>query len=272
METLSSRQYHEMGKGYADLTRFTEKKDPEIERIIQREKMLSKIEAATGIKFDVITKHDSSNEKAAAMVETGSKKAYVSEKTLDSDLNWALYAAHHERNHLKNGIFEINPNKYLSYDHAALVAESIGLDDLMEVDLMEGFNDLITIGEKGKHQNSGYLKKDVPAAEKLEDLALEHTGESLLEAFKSGNLAMFYYRFKKLADCLLLLEAAGKREAQMRWIAKNKIQVFDVQKLVRERLSRTHISVTNTDDARDMVNKIMDEERQIELARRRLAA
>ncbi len=116
----------------------------------------------------------------------------------------------HELGHLITGISEINLEEHLEPPLVNLLAHATGFPDLKNINIMEGFNELRTIKRVGKDNNCAYLKKEVPAAIALEDLCLEYTGKSILEAYKAGNEEEIYRRIEMLAHALLLGQTLNK--------------------------------------------------------------
>lgn len=137
----------------------------------------------------------------AAFVATAEKKDFMVEHTLDN-YEWALYAWRHEGEHLHNGIFDVDLKGNMSAEQIASLKEIVGGEhgDITQVDLVEGFNDLITKRKWGDHQNSGYNDEEVPAAEKLEQICQREIGESLVRAFDNGNIEYFYELLRRTCD------------------------------------------------------------------------
>ena len=94
---------------------------------------------------------------------------------------------------------------------------------------------------------------------------MEHTGQSLIDAFKTKNAGLFYYRLRKLADCMLLIESAEKMEEQS-------ANVIDITGLLEKRLKKGHIAVEDKKDAKRVIGKILIEESKIERIKQKLAA
>lgn len=149
-----------------------------------------------------IAANDNGLEKnVAAFVATAEKKDFMVEHTLDN-YEWALYAWRHEGEHLHNGIFDVDLKGNMSAQQIASLKEIVGGEhgDITRVNLVEGFNDLITKRKWGDHQNSGYNDEEVPAAEKLEQICQKEIGESLVKAFDSGNIDYFYELLRRTCD------------------------------------------------------------------------
>jgi hypothetical protein len=168
-----------------------------------RANTLRRINGATGRHFHVVTDGGPSN--AAAFVKHGDSTPYIMEHTLD-DSNFARYAAIHEKNHLSNGVRELDIRLRLKYDHIKALERATGLQNLESIDLLEGFNDLQTIKEVGRNNKSGYLDEEVPAAERLEKLAAKLEVGSLLELFKQGKVEDIYERLLKMAELVMFYE------------------------------------------------------------------
>ena len=173
--------------------------DPEIQE--ERAEVLREVEGATGITFRVALEGMEAN--VAAFVDTGTREAYMTERVL-SNKRLALHAAHHEKNHLDNSIFDIDLEEEINEDALSALLKEVGESELESVTLVEGFNELSTFKKHGRNEQSGYKDKEVPLAEKLERLAQTHLGESLLVAFDAGNLKLLLQRFELLGTILAL--------------------------------------------------------------------
>jgi hypothetical protein len=149
-----------------------------------------------------IAANDNGLEKnVAAFVATREKKDFMVEHTLDN-YEWALYAWRHEGEHLHNGIFDVDLKGNMSVQQIASLKEIVGGEhgDITQVNLVEGFNDLITRRKWGANDNSGYKDEEVPAAEKLEQVCQKEIGESLVSAFDKGNIEYFYELLRRVCD------------------------------------------------------------------------
>lgn len=230
-------------------------------------KVLKKVEAATGLSFDVVTDKDSDSQNMAACVDFTLNKVFISEETLAAnDNNWAIYAGRHEKEHLASGVKSFDVTKDLSSDHQNALQEVLKGQDL-ETDAMEGFNDLSTIKRYGKHKKSGYLKKEVPFAEQLEEVCKKETGYSLLETYRSGNAPLLNYRVRKLADKVLCKQAFDE-------LKKEKIAIINWRKFstLEKQLNSEQPAVSNFDQARQTVQKLFADQNQIDTIRAKLAA
>lgn len=167
----------------------------------ERAAVLSSIESATGLRFGVAVNGVAAN--VAAFVQTGSRRAFVSEGTLD-DLRFATYAAHHEAEHLRNGVFGLDVKANVPHEGVDAIGTALGISDWADEDLVEGFNDWGTILKVGRNEKSGYLEVEVPLAQKLEALCLKWTGASLRQAFSFGNVELFFERLRFLGELLLM--------------------------------------------------------------------
>ncbi len=165
----------------------------------RRADTLRQIQAATGLQMDVASMEESTN--VAAFVTTDNFQAHIVESTLDSPAV-AMHAAYHEKEHTLNRITELDAKKILPPKDLEYLSQKAALPNLAETDLMEGFNDLSTKLKNPNPQETGYSDKEVPAAEKLEELAQAQLNISLLEIFRSGNKAKLERAIRDLVDAL----------------------------------------------------------------------
>jgi hypothetical protein len=189
---IESHEYHRAAKETAKTAKeLGMEKELETDVLLERSRVLRRIESATGIQFAV--GRDPSQKSAAAWIETGTKKVYMAEDTLSNE-RMALHAAHHENEHRKNGFFWEVWNSLDSID-AQTIQTFLG----KKTDLVEGFNEMITMQKHGRNENVAYLQNDVPAAIKLEHLA-NQLGFSLKTFFAEGNLEMFVMGMERVAE------------------------------------------------------------------------
>lgn len=209
MEVMTSRDYREAGEQAEETLRLRgHALDHESKRGLKvgalRAENLKKIERATGLKFDVFRKGEP---RVAAFITVAEQKTYMAEHSLD-DLGWAMYAAKHELKHKQTKDFMRLGNEKItvfSDQYDALDEELRKGGIVMEnVNWIEGFTDLLTARENGKHHHSGYSDHEVPAAEKLDRLCVEMTGASLAEAFNMNNVPLFTSRLRRLGEVLLM--------------------------------------------------------------------
>lgn len=213
MKIMESDDYREYGENAGEILRehsqvldVDQKSDLEI--VKRRAETLQKIEAATGLDFAVANDTDPH---VAAFVTTADSKAHMVEHTLDN-YDWALYAARHEKEHVNNKIYSIDLRKNLELQHFDILREFMQDEgvEIEDVDLMEGFNDLITATKYGANDKSGYSDEEVPAAKKLDEICLKLTGFSLMWTFDSGNKNLFYRRLALLCTLLETNKQAKK--------------------------------------------------------------
>lgn len=171
----------------------------ELEALRERSLVHRRIEAATGLKFEVANDVDPH---IAAFVETANDNNYISEAVLD-DPTLALHAAKHEAEHRSNKVFSLELSQ-LNAEEKAILSSTLGIEKLDETELIEGFNELSTFRKHGANDNSGYAGKEVPLAEKIEDLVQEKLHISLLEIFRSGHKEKFIITLRQLAIHLQL--------------------------------------------------------------------
>jgi len=210
MEIIESDKYRDIGKGTElVLSKSCDAMGEERRRdlLIQKKRCDAheKIERATGIKFAVAKKVDKG---VGGFVQVDSIKAHITESMLD-DPELAEKVAHHENGHVKHlnqGVTDIDLEDYVVWGELTVLngyMKERGVD-LENTDLLEGFNEFGTAKEHGVNEKCGYNKKEVPAAEILEKLCMENTGRSLLEAFKAGNMELFYELVKSICAIIKL--------------------------------------------------------------------
>lgn len=202
---MESRDYHEQDEKIQDLLELAAPAlDHETRRFLKiqkrRRETLKRIESATGMKFRVANDNDVESN-VAAFVATADKKGYMVEHTLDH-ADWALYAARHEAQHIHNSVFDVDLERNMSEEQITVLREIVGNEfgDIADVNLVEGFNDLLTARKHGANDNSGYKDQEIPAAEKLEEICQREIGESLASAFDKGNMLYFYELLRRTCD------------------------------------------------------------------------
>jgi hypothetical protein len=145
---------------------------------------------------------------AAAFITPDHQK-YIGENTLLDD-SFSLHTARHEHEHQLNNIFHLNLN-LLSPDDQKMLQQELKLEKpLDETTLIEGFNELSTFEKHGRHEKSGYAQKEVPLAEKLEELAKKHLKKSLLDTFRQGNSEAFMIMLQELSVRLQIHKTIGQ--------------------------------------------------------------
>lgn len=243
-----------------------------VEKKQERAKLLRDIERATGLSFAVVTDKGPANDHMAACIDTRTYKTFITEEMLHPDnRTFAFYAAYHELEHYNNKFFHINMKEHLSEDEIDVVDDSIekslNLPHLLDIDWVEGFNDLITAERRGENDNSGY-KEDVTAAEELERLALKELGVSLKEPFRMGNETLFFERLEALGHKLLLKRAIQKAfDAKRATIEKAHLDSQPIQEEVLKRLENLSVDFETLDEWTNAAEKILDEMAQIVLIR-----
>ena len=137
---------------------------------VKRTRVLRKVEALTGLRFSV----DRKAPKGVAgymLIATG--EVSLAEESLD-DEDWAKYVGYHEANHVHTQNCHLDFEENVPADQFKALKDELAKKkiNIKEINWTEGFNDLKTINTHGKNDNSGYLQKEVPAAEKLDDLCI----------------------------------------------------------------------------------------------------
>ncbi len=203
MEVFSSKQYREKAQAAEECLKKSKDRIPEqtrlqLEIIKRRGETHRKIEAATAGSCNIFSAQESGYSKMAGYNDGSS---HLKEETLD-DYAWALHVKRHEDLH-SSALTKIDPKKYLPKANQKALARKLGINDLTEIDWVEGFTELANITSHGKDQKCAYLKKEVPAAKKLDQLCKKHLAESLLPPFQTKNSALFYYLLRQLSDKLI---------------------------------------------------------------------
>jgi len=256
MEVIKSHDFREGGEQANEVLRLHDKELGENERKYlkvreKRAKTLKIIEGLTGLKFDVFRKGEAH---VAAFITVAGKETYIAEHTLDDPV-WAAYAAYHEAMHKKTSNFmTMGKHAFIKHDYFEAVNEELkGTDvQLGEFNVCEGFTDALTADAHGEHANSGYNHHEVPAAEKLEELCTEMTGASLMEAFKSNDVALFHLRLERLGEVLLMRKAFDD-------FAKQDEELEEMRPQVLEKIQVLKPIVTTTEEAERFVGKIVAE-------------
>lgn len=271
MLTVSSEQFKEQGREAKKSLKtrgLDEQLRAELKIKTQCAEVLSKVEAATGGRvIDVVTKKDPGSQNMAACADFIANKIYLTEETLAAnDNSWAIYAGRHEMEHLTNRIRGLDIQKGLSIDHKSALQNALKTTDL-DVDVMEGFNDLSTIKKHGKNKRSGYLQKEVPFAEKLEEICKKTFGYSLLQTFQSGNEPLFIHRVRKLADYLLCVEALAEHKKQ-----KGSFLLGGHYRALGKSIKQNVPAVSDRADADRVIQKLYSQEAEIGTIRSLLEA
>lgn len=227
-------------------------------RLRKRVENHRKLEQATGIKIAVAS---DTEPHVAAFITTADKKIHMVDHTLD-DYTWALYAANHEKMHEQtSAFFDLSYTFKLEESKYDALEEQLNAVDVdIQTDWIEGFTDLATKLKHGKHENSGYNHVEVPAAEKLEKLCLEKTGVSLLDAFTSNNIHLFYSRLEKLSTALLLEKTY---ENMLQENPKEEGYLKDMKPDFMKRLKEVQPPADNEEEAEKVAVKILFEAEQL---------
>lgn len=219
--------------------------------LVKRARVLRNIEAITGLRFDVDHKAPKG---VAGYMTVADRRVFITESTLD-DPEWAKYVSRHEAMHVHTGNCHLGFKENLPSEQFDVLKEEFARKniDIKKRRWGEGFNDLKTIKAHGKHENSGYLQEDVPAAEKLDDLCIKVTGKSLLAAF--GNRDLFLSRLRELSDMLLLQKTINTIKIvdnEGKEISSS--QAKQIKQKLHERLPTNHTE--NKEDAERIVKKM----------------
>ncbi len=128
-------------------------------------------------------------------------QSHLREDILD-DYGFALHVKRHEDLH---GVVmkDVNIAKYLTADQLRALSKAVNEPALASVNLMEGFTELINVRRNGRDERCDYLKKEVPVAQQLDELAAKKINISLSAAFARNDAAMFYFAIDKLAGQLV---------------------------------------------------------------------
>lgn len=207
-KSLDSKDYQEQAELAEKILRgpweLSEDAEQQLKLKSERARTHKKIEAATGIKFDVAKETAPG---VAAFVTVKEREAYITEEVLD-DPKLAEHAAHHEAMHLDT-LMHLPLQKLAAHQVKAL-CQALDLSELSEEELIEGFNELLTIKEHGQHDKIAYLKHEVPLAKKLEDLAENFEIDSLAKAFRNANEGKFMDLLALLGDQLYFIQNLKK--------------------------------------------------------------
>ena len=110
--------------------------------------------------------------------------------------------------------------------------------------LMEGFHEMLIIERKGIDSKVAYVHREVPAAQKLDNLSQQLLGTSLFSIYKSGDHEPMARTLKRLADRCLLFRAATEIEDQT------------TKSLVEVKISRFEVEIDSAEDAAVAVDQL----------------
>jgi len=205
MEVIEFDKYREIGRDVSEIKRehaadLNRGQLEFLEIKARRAETLQKIENVRGERFAVANDNGVAPGVAGFVTRAGIKPHFV-ESFLDHPD--ALKIASHEVGHVddfRRGVEEISMKKNLEDEEFSILSdfmEEHGFD-LENINLLEGFNELDGIKNRGVIEGCAYNKLEVPAAKLLEDTCRRDTGRSLREAYKSGNMDLFYELVKSL--------------------------------------------------------------------------
>jgi hypothetical protein len=219
----------------------------------QSSEILKKLRSVTGEKMAVATGGVPQN--VGAFINTDTKEKFINETLLTPDnFSFALHATRHEMEHERNSIFSLPANDNGRSDHLNILQDTLGVIDLEQIDLVEGFNELITFRKHGKNDNSGYLEF-VRVANDLDKLCVKTIGVSLVEVFEQGKRSMVLSRMRKLCDRLLVNDVLGD--------LKDDEEDKDLMIAVEKKFDESCPPVESRSDAVDVVQKVVEQEKTI---------
>jgi hypothetical protein len=267
METIKSDEFRKIGEQAEETLKNAEGLDSEYEQelvlMVKRNEVKNKVQAALGVDFDIIIKHE--NAHVAGCADIDQNKGYIALTSLD-DVEKAKHIARHESIHLETKISDLPIENDMSKDHVKSMKKALNISD-DDVNLVEGFTEMLTAEKEGKMASCTYNQKEVPAAEKLENLCKQFTGYSLKEAFLSGKKTLFKYRMRKLADFLLCRDALTQFSREKAGLSSTRL-IQDVEDKMKQEIP----VVKNHQDALQTVKKLYLEEQQKSQIRLKLAA
>ncbi len=202
MEVFTSQKFRKKTEIAAEIldeegNRLKDEERLHLEILEKRGETHRKIEAVTGGQCNIF--------RGTAFGDTGvagynDGQSHLREDVLD-DYGFALHVKKHEDLH-GAAMKEVALKKYLTADQIKALAEALKEPSISTINLMEGFTEMINIRANGKEQRCDYLKLEVPAAQRLENLALARTGRSLAAAFGTNNVSDFYCTLQRLSESL----------------------------------------------------------------------
>lgn len=147
--------------------------------------------------------------------------------------NDAIDGGRHECQHEHNKFCEESVSKHMKNDKQfAALQRALQIDDLDKYSVAEGFTETATFDKHRVNKHSGYLKF-VAITRKLEKLAKDYLGISLIKMFREGDVdsALFFEHMRELANRIIareMLSDIGLRlsETQMGEVA-NDIEVAE---------------------------------------------
>lgn len=203
---------------------------------------------------------------AAFVIRNNMRTLFMVEGTLyNSDAT--SDAAEHEKTHLDKGIPE-----YTTFSdalenntpHLNIIMQNIGLIGIQHYNLMEGFNDGITIHDHGKKSNAVGYKNEVYITEKIRTLCIDTMNIDLYHLFGDKKEIEFKKTLKLLASKLLMEKEFAKIEQDP------EINPSLLQK-VQERYTQNPLIIKDEQDAQFMIQKMFEEEIQTQALQYTLA-
>lgn len=184
----------------------------------ERGEVLAKVEAVTGMRFNVDL-NAPGNVGGYARPDTWG--LYMSSRFLSKRKeSEAVHISRHEANHKKTQITKLDVEKKFSDldpRYLKVLKRTLKKDKIEDKFLMEGFNEYLTKHENGDALHSGYDEEEVPAARELEKLSLLYTRQSLLSAFERGDTELFFKRLKVLCEMLIVADRVNGVIEEIKW-------------------------------------------------------
>lgn len=197
MEVLSSEKYREKTLNAAEKLeecggRLDEDERCRLEILAARGETHRKVEAVTGGKCRVFNVETSSEKKMAGFYDGN---VHLNDGTLD-DYKFALHVKRHEDMHHK-AMKSVDLLNVLNTAQIRKLGEAASVPGLENINLLEGFTELVTAKKYGADKKCAYTQNEVPVAQKLEDYVAGITGESLAGYFAGNRTDLFYYLVQK---------------------------------------------------------------------------
>ena len=182
---------------------------------VKRHETLKKISAVTGHKLGVL---EGGAANIAGVTDTASLKVGIRDDILVHNFDEALDVARHEIEHVETDMFfDMDEMLYLKGENLEAMRRFLQQQGIQmsETRWYEGATENSKAHKHGKNDNCAYNGCDVPAVEKLDQLCIDLTGASPMEAFKSRNKSAFKERIKAFSNVILARELAVKLSVKM---------------------------------------------------------
>jgi len=259
-------------------------KTPEGERMLSqleisltRKLALQNVNQALGTNFGAVLTVANDNAEAlheplpsniAAFVEPENNfEGFFNETTLDLPQDKINKVGIHERIHQTTKITDIDlekkqeaEEKKMSPEEKAALCEALGVKDINDTEINEGFTQALANREGGADEMIAYNAHEVPLVEKLEALAQEKIQTSLFELYITKDKAGLLLGLKKLSR-KLVLEKLIKENTDKAIQENPELDQKALNKLLDENLAREKnvLEKTPSKNLKETLEKIIEQ-------------